>query len=350
MRFSGQMKTFLIFGLTALIATGCATKQESAEAKRNNPVRSSMTEKLQIENDQRGYINVVELLDPEGRANRLPGGTCVQPKKVKKKNMKAQAQRDITCALQAFETYYMTWPEFEKYVGYANGGRGGDEHYENAVNSIALAVRRNKVQDRIINRSDALCQDFQRRLGVNLQIQNDSSMGKWMRNSQTRIAGGIGALFLNSDALWAVTNVAQITGLPGYIHDEDEIEKSVARISIEGISIARLDLKDEINAKRFFIRDEGQTITGPDLSKIYSKAGERINPRTRFVSVDAVDFDTPTKYHKATLEVGLTSIAAYTMEQAIGDVVSYHNSCSIYNGLEYSARALQEMKENRSEN
>ena len=339
------------FGLLAMsfVLVACASKEKSAEMKRNNPIRSSMAEKMRIEVDQRGVVNVSELLDPEGRATHLPGGTCVKPKKIKKKHRKDWAVRDITCSLQAFETYYMTWPEYKSYVNSTTGKNSGDTHYQYAVNSIALAVRRNKVQDRFMNRSDSLCQDFQRRLGVNLAIQNDSSMGKWMRNSQTRLVGGIGALFLNSDALWAVTNVAQITGLPGYIHDEDEIEKAVTRISIEGISIARQEMKDNINAKRFFIRDHNQNITGPDLSKIYSKAGERISPKTRFVSVDALDFDAPPEYHKATLEVGLTSVAAYTMEQAIGDVIEYHNSCSVSLGLEYSARALHEMKNKRDE-
>ena len=284
------------WGAAVLLATlsACASGE-----RRANPQFSSMSEPLEFSADRSGQVDLVGLMDPEGRAPRL-GGRCAAPAPGRggggrsDEARRAEAVRAFECAASAFKTYHLGADQF------AAALRADPEGVtRGAAGSLRLAVRRNDIQDRIVLRSNILCEDFKRRLNVGLRIENETGFGNWVRNSQTRLVGGVGALLLNSDAVWALTNATRISGLPTYVEDTGKIEKATLRVAAEGIDQRRAAMLQTLDLRR---------AKAPGRGGLALADGERR---------------------------GVTPITAYSLERAITDALAYHQACSVANGLEY---------------
>ena len=288
----GQMIRFALLSACALSLglAGCAS-----DGPKSNPEFSSKTEPLSFEEGQTGQIDLVSLIDPENRRAQMAGAGCV-PEPVRGKKAKAAAARaELECALRAFKTYHLGTTRFQAALA-----EDQEAVSRGATGSVALAVRRNDIQDRVLMRSNALCEDFQRRLDIELRIQNDTSFGNWLRNSQTRIVGGAGALLLNSDAVWALTSATRITGLPSYVADEGQIEKATMRIAAEGMRQQRAAMLAGIDARR---------AKPPRYGGLRLPSGDG--------------------------REGLTPVTEYSLERALGDALDYHAACSVNRGLDY---------------
>ncbi|MEM9989003.1 MAG: hypothetical protein AAF723_05730 [Pseudomonadota bacterium] len=280
----------VLWGLTA-----CASGE-----KPTNPQFSSMSEPLSFETKRRDEINLIVLIDPENRRLELPTQACQKAEEevtARKKNVRERATRQqLECAFQAFKTYYT---DYQTYINLPQ--TGGEQFHADAASSLSLAIRRNEIQDRMLLRSDTLCRDFERRLGIQLRIENDTNLSNWMRNSQRRLVGGVGALVLGGDMVWALSNMTRITDLPGYVHDEGKIEKTMVRLATEGMKLQREQLFRSIDSLR------------------------RAPPRHGGLS-----------YTDGNNAEGITPITIYSLERAIADALTYHSACSISHGLNYS--------------
>jgi hypothetical protein len=270
--------------LAALSLAACASGQQRPA----NEAFASESAPLAFELDGSSAIDLPALIDPEGRAAALPGCEPRPPGRGQEAQA-AEAARRFECALRAFKTYHRTagldfTPEADARAG---------------ARSVALALRRNEVQDRIVLRSDALCDDFQRRLDIELRVRNETDFGNWLRISQTQMLGGAGALLLDSSGLWALTAVSRLTGVPRETVDEGQIEKAAVRIARQGMDQRRAALFEAMRLRR------------------------ARQPRFGGLAVD----DRRKK--------GVTSLSEYGLERAIADAIGYHQACTISEGLAY---------------
>ena len=280
--------------LSALTLGAAAMSACAGGERRANPQFSSMSEPLAFAANQSGQVDLVGLMDPERRRVAL-GGRCADGAPARGRDAKrAAAVREFECAAAAFKTYHLGADGFAAALA-----RDPEAVTRGAAGSVTLAVRRNDIQDRIVLRSDALCEDFQRRLNLGLRIENETSFGNWIRNSQARLVGGVGALLLNSDAVWALTNATRISGLPTYVEDTGKIEKATLRIAAEGMDQRRAALLQKLDMRR---------AKAPGRGGLALADGERR---------------------------GVTPITDYSLERAVTDALAYHQACSVANGLEY---------------
>ena len=331
----GQFRSFCLIGLLGLAA--CAS-----DGKSSNPLRSTVTEPMAFEERETAEIDLVSLIDPENRRLQLHGRACGLPEAVpRNKDVRRKLYvKDLSCAIEAFQTYYMSYPQFQAFLtSTGDTNAANDAHYKSAVNSLALAVKRNQIQDRVMLRSDALCVDFQRRLGLRVSVENDTTLNNWLNNSRARIIGGVGSLFLNSDAVWALTNATRIAGVPGYVSDEDRIELKVLQVAGEGIKLVRRDKFEDINARRFFHKMPQDPMSGPVINKSFTPL---LKP-TRLDGANGVPPGTISNYKDIQKTIGVVSIGSYTLEQALTDVVEYHNICSVSSGLDRVSLEMEEL-------
>jgi hypothetical protein len=335
----GRWRNLYLIGLLGLAA--CVS-----DGKPSNPLRSSVTEPMSFEERETAEIDLISLIDPEERRFALPGRNCGLPRNMPRDKDKRRKiyVNEMSCAIAAFQTYYMTWPQFQQYVSVADDSKtANDEHFKRSVNSLALAIKRNQIQDRIMLRSDALCLDFQRRLGLQVRVENDTTLNNWLYNSRARIFGGVGSLFLDSDVIWALTNATRISGVPGYISDEDRIELKVLQIAGEGITLVREDKFEDINKRRFYRKAESDPMHGPRI-------GQKFRPLMQPTGADITDGAPPgtsSTYKDVQKTIGVVSIGSYTLEQALTDVVEYHNYCSISSGLDRVTLEMEELIKNK---
>jgi hypothetical protein len=292
-------KLMAVAGLAALAACASGPKEDKP-----NPQFSSASTAMSFDVGQGDQIDVIKLIDPESRRLMLAGDTCqiaeAELDARKKEVRQAAAVQQLECAFQAFKTYSVSYRRFREMQQDPTVNV-----YDRASSSLALAIRRNEIQDRLLLRSDALCRDFERRLDIDLRIENDTNLGNFMRNNQTRLVGGVGGLLLGGDIVWALTNATKITDLPGYVHDEGQIEKTTMRIAIEGFKLNRKALFAEIDgARRAPVRHGGlPTAEG-------STSG------------------------------GVTPITGYSLERALSDALLYHSACSVGSGLDFAAKIV----------
>ena len=333
MKARGGLSRVSAVVLVAALA-GCASV-----GKESNPQRSSSSVPLSFEERETGAIDLVALIDPENRRMSLPGQVCGMPDTLPRRRDAREQQyvKELSCAISAFGTYYQTYEEFRSSVkGNRPGMAGNDTQSEAAVNSLALAVKRNQIQDRIMLRSDALCTDFQRRLGLQLRVENDTFFSNWLQNSRTRVVGGIGSLFLNSDTVFALTSAARITGTPGYINDEEQLEVTVMQVAARGIDLARQQKREEINERRFFQRTDENPLTGPEMDATFAPLLEKVSLE---ISDGMPPGDIPS-YDEIQKTVGFVNIGAYSLENALADVIDYHSLCGVAAGLNAVADTL----------
>lgn len=290
--------------LLSFLAVACAS-----DPSPSNPQLSSKSEPLAFEVAGTDEIDVITLIDPERRRLLLPGG-CAEVDATlaaarKKDERRTATQLQLECAFQAFRTYSIDNQQFRRSVA-----GSGDEIYARATRSVGLAIRRNEIQDRMILRSDALCRDFERRLNIELRIDNDTNLSNFVRNSQNRLVSDVGSLLLGGDIAWALANATRITDIPGYVHDESQIAKATMRIAIQGLKRVREDLYTDIETRR------------------------RASVRAGGLSVGSM-MGTD----------GVTPVTTYSLERAIADALSYHSACSVGVGLEAAAQQLSSISQ-----
>ncbi|WOI54262.1 hypothetical protein [Parvularcula sp. LCG005] len=298
-RFSVLKQCAVFTGLFVLAA--CAGQQR-------NPQFNSKTEPLQFEAERTGEIDLVALIDPENRRLRLSSPVCVAAEndiKARDDDKRAAAtMQRLECAFRAFKTYTVSYDDFTAWEG-----TDADVFYRRAAASVALAVRRNEVQDRLMMRSDALCRDFEHRLNIDLSIDNDTNLSNMLLNSKRRIIGGVGSLLLGGDIVWALTTASRITDLPSYVHDEGQIEKTTLRIASDGLKLRRQQLFAEIDRRRRApVRHGGLSL------------------------------------NEGSVADGVTPVTIYTLERAIADALVYHNACSLNEGLQQAARIVEQSR------
>ena len=282
-----------VAGALLLCLAACASDE-----RRANPQYSSLAEPLSFTADRSSEIDLIELIDPEARRLSLPG--CEEGAEVREEDRRSDATRRFECAVRAFKTYHLGRDAWA-------GALADDPEAVSraATGSVALAMRRNDLQDRIVLRSDELCGDFERRLELSLRIENRTGLTNWLRNNQTRLVGGVGALLLDSDVVWALTNATRITGLPTYVEDTGKIEKQVLRLSVQGFRQNREAIRAGMDLRR---------AKAPRYGGLRLPAG------------DGRD--------------GLTPITEYGLERAVADALGYHQACSVAEGLTYASEVL----------
>ncbi len=290
--------SMVFVGSMAAALAGCAGGSKVSD----NPQFSSKSEPMSFESAGVDDIDIVRLIDPEGRGAYLPGESCDVNRDVEgapRFSKQEVLMRRVECAFQAFKTYSLSHQEF------LTGPKGGDAAYARFAGSPALAIRRNEIQDRMLLRSGALCRDFQRRLNINIEIQNDTNLTNFMRNSQERIVDQVSSLFPGGEVVSAITSGTGITDVPRYVQDEGQIEKVTARLAINGMGMARREIIAQID----------QTRTAP-VRRGGLPVGEQSGG------------------------LGVTPVTVYSLERAVADAMHYHSACSVNIGLQYAARLV----------
>ena len=190
-------------------------------------------------------------------------------------------------------------------------------------------------------RSDALCSDFKRRLGLQLTIGNETEgFGNFLANYGSLVVSGIGSLFLNGDAIFVISNAARYGNVPGYIDDEQQLEVAVMRIATEGIALAQNEKLKAINARRYFRRDADDPLTSPAMGEVFTPL---LQPASVDVEIgDGVPPGVDNSYTDLKSTVGVVSIGSYSLEEALSDVIDYHNRCRISAGLQQAADRLRD--------
>lgn len=265
-------------GMAAALCVGCASKSANL---RFNFTGADIKYKRDV---LRKKIDLINLADPEGRRFRLPYDECYgrEPGEV-------DPATEFTCALQAAETYYLSYPEFFWYFDTPAVGRRKDREYErrnrrsddlapppqgleapeslyarykrlqrlndlaysDAATSAALAIRRNKIQDTILINSEEYCRDFKlslsdRSTGVNLAVGATASL-----------LSGLGSIFADPTVIRSVSGASGILqGWRGQFN-EHYLQNAAIRTVNAGIDLAREARLNEINRKRFFRYSNG---------------------------------------------------------------------------------------------
>ncbi len=325
--------------LLALVLPGCV----SDRAKNGASVRASNSQPMAFESQEIGQIDLISLIDPENRRATLQGRNCSVPARMPRNvdEKRKIFSNELSCAVEAFQTYYMTYSEYEtSRQTFTDDNKRNDKHYESAVNSLALALRRNQIQDRIMLRSDALCSDFTRRLGLDLRIGNEATgVGNWLSNYGSLVVSGVGSLFLNGDAIFVISNAARFGGVPGFVNDKEQLEVAVMQLAREGMNLVRNDKQALINERRFFKKQPEDPITGPALNEVFEPL---LQPASVEIG-DGLPAGVTSTYQEMQKTIGVVSIGSYTLEQGLSDVIDYHASCSIAAGLNRAADRLSKV-------
>jgi hypothetical protein len=175
-----------------------------------------------------------------------------QSKKENKADRERRNSRHVQCAFAAFYTYGNSCADIStggyREFGYScREGRfsfsGGQA--EEAAKNLALIVRRNQVQDKVIAVSENACRRF--KISLNDQItKTNFSLG-----SSVATLAGLGAIFTDPTTSRSLAGAAAIVSGIRSEYNEAYLQSLTVHVVTKGIDAKRQDILDEINGHRY---------------------------------------------------------------------------------------------------
>ncbi len=381
-------KLALALGVSALAIAGCETSDR---------VVNFTGARIVYEDDALGKIDLTNLVDPEQRRFKIKG-SCYRDKQ-------PSASEEFTCALSVFQTYYLSSAEFDYYrelviakpkkvvtpdlldaeVDKLTGQN--DKTARKAAQSIALAMRRNDIQDTIMLHSEDFCRAFKLNLA---DIAAGVNLGAGVT---AQLLSGLATIFKDTTTIRALSGASTIVQGWQSEYNEQVLQNAAVRTVNAGIDLAREEMLIDINRRRFFLfeQDEGSesdtgvppeldpqlrsfqgisAILGWDkatnLNVIHGRSvpiedgflvqtAERSSDKedkkekntkkktptwTDTKPVPGIDRETD----KSAQRLGVTSVARYPLEAAMRDAIRFHDQCRIDAGLEAASKAIERAK------
>jgi hypothetical protein len=241
-------------------------------------------------------IDIVNAIDPEDRRVKL-NVYCARTDSAKSKEAKEADATDLQCALAAFETYWMTYIEFEEYLRQFGPPISSpekspkqspvtdtqtarsynktllpqllpeglmDEVSKKKADSYALAMRRNELQDSIIRHSDDYCRRFQAHTSDVRSLFNVTAGGL------TTLLGGLGSIFTDAATARALAGAAGITSGINAQYESAFFQQQALSTIFAGIGYRRERIAAQISNRRFRVLEPNAKKIKPNFTVVAS--------------------------------------------------------------------------------
>ncbi len=360
-----------------------------------------------IEGKPLNRIDIVNMIDPENRRSMLRGTYCASrrgdgdPNKAELRRTQTDTDdfesTDLQCAVSAFDTYFMSYNEFLYFLeNYgvtsssiiadselsskpfdSSGGLGlYDDFQKRKAHSYALALRRNEIQDMVKRHSDEFCRRFEE------NTVDTKTLFQLISGSLATTLGGLGAIFTDAGVARALAGAAGITSGLNAEYESAVFQQQAITTIFAGVALRRQSILGEIDRRRTRIinpKDEPETkvysslvdgdqiidgafpIRAADIEKLSKEKNfvylvdDEVSRVTTPITV-TVEADASAGADKNDVTVArdndenepsraLVSIASYTLERAMGDVLIYHQACSLTQGLIEAERSIERIRE-----
>ncbi len=174
-------------------------------------------------------------------------------RKERQQNEQNAHDKQVQCAFAAFYTYTLSCPEeinaqdqiSQAVCRHQQKYTFSGETAKAAAKNLALIIRRNQVQDKIVAVSENVCRRF--KIALNDQItKTNFSLG----STATALAG-LGAIFTPADTARALSGASAIfSGIRAQYNDA-YLQSLTVQVVTKGIELKREQILDEINGKRY---------------------------------------------------------------------------------------------------